>query len=122
MNKPTLTIGIAALALVLATSAQAEPIMCKNPKTYFCTVDGCVPTHSLRSEDVIILDLAEKELTACKGRSGECTKTKLIIQAGREGYFISGPAMTLQLIDNELTLALSNTRKIMTQFFQCAKP
>ena len=39
-----------------------------------------------------------------------------------KGDFINGPAMTLELIDNELTLALSDGQFIMAQFFQCAKP
>lgn len=118
-----MTLIIAASTVVLGTGAQAHPIMCKEPKTYFCIVNGCIPDPGLRrGEDVVILDMAEKVLTACKGRNGKCVKSKVIIEAGTEGYFISGPAMALRLIDNELTLALTDKKSIITQFFQCADP
>ena len=68
--RTTLTIAVAAVALVLAASAQAHPIICKNPKTYFCKVNGCVPDPGLRrNEDVVILDMAKKVLTVRKGRN-----------------------------------------------------
>jgi hypothetical protein len=40
--RTTLTISIAASTLVIGTSAQ-RTIMCKNPKTYVCNVNGCLP-------------------------------------------------------------------------------
>lgn len=121
--RTTLTISIVALTLISATRTQAEPIMCKNPKIYVCRVNGCGPgVHYKHDEDVIILDIAEKVLTSCFGKDGKCLKSNVVIEAGRDGHFISGPGMALRFINNELILAVPTEEKVVAHFYQCAKP
>ncbi len=71
---------------------------------------------------VIIADLAQKILTVRFGKDGQCNKKEIGLEASSDGgYFISGPAVVLRLIDDKLTMAATNKLRIVTQFFQCGK-
>jgi len=123
LARTALIISMATSTLVIAARAQAEPIMCKNPKTYVCEVTGCVSDLLGKTgEDVVILDMAAKLLTVCRGDTGKCLKSTVKIEKGTNGYFIAGPATALRLIDDKLTMAITTNLRIVTQFFQCAKP
>jgi hypothetical protein len=118
------TIAIIAAVLTMATNAQADPVMCKNPKSYVCEASGCLPGGGgEHDKDVIIVDLAQKVLTTCFGRDGKCTKSRMSVEASPNngGYFLTGPASALRLIDDKLAMAVTSKQRIVTQFFQCGK-
>lgn len=114
---------IAALMLVSAASAQAKPIMCKNPKIYVCQASGCGPgSGGKHDEDVIVLDISEKVLTNCFGKDGKCMTNSVTVDAAKEGHIISGPGMALRYVNDELILAVPTGDKVVVHFYQCGKP
>lgn len=121
----TLGMGILLAPLLATSSARAEAIMCKIPKSFVCEATGCLPAvRGPHDEDVLLVDIAEKHVTLCFGKDGRCTKSSVTVEAGDNAYFLGGPAMVLRLTkdERELTMALTTHRRVVAQFFQCGKP